>query len=365
MRTGWLIAIVLLTVQCYAGGPEFVGGVSYFDPTVKGMPVTWPQGAISYFTDQGDLSSTLLGPNADSFVAPAFGMWNSVPTAAILMTQAGHLGEDVDGTNFSAINGVITGPADVIPTATANPVGIVYDEDGSVTDALLGSGANNSAYCAANSAFGGVDNFGVNGQFLHALIILNGHCAQSSSQLPDLQYHLVRVMGRVLGLDWSQANLNVITRSPPPIAADYNGFPVMHQTDPVSCVPVAVCYSNHGIINPAQPKLDDEAAVSRLYPVTAQNVANFPGKQIFSQVTARVYGSVLFTDTAGLPAQPMQGVNVVARWMDPATRSPSRSVVATSISGFLFPGNAGNTISGYTDASGQNFNRFGSDDQTL
>src|SRR5207253_1025839 len=44
---------------------------------------------------------------------------------------------------------------------------------------------------------------------------------------------------------------------------------------------------------------------------------------------------------------------------------PSRSVVASSISGFLFSGNAGNIATGYTDASGQNFNRFGSDDPLL
>lgn len=118
-------------------------------------------------------------------------------------------------------------------------------------------------------------------------------------------------------------------------------------------------------MSPAQPKMDDQAALSRLYPITAQNLANFPGKQIFSQVTARVYGSVFFTDASGLPAQPMQGVNVVARWIDPATRLPSRSIVATSISGFLFSGNVGNMVSGFVDSSGQNFNRFGSDDQTF
>jgi hypothetical protein len=156
MRPSCLLAMVLLLGEpIYAGGPEFVAGVSYFDPTVKGTPLTWPQGLVSYYTDQGDLSPTLLGPNADSFVGAAFGMWNSVPTAAILMTQAGHLAEDVDGTNFSTINGVIAGPADITPSATSTPVGIIYDEDGSVTDALLGSGASNSAYCAANSAFGG------------------------------------------------------------------------------------------------------------------------------------------------------------------------------------------------------------------
>ena len=210
-----------------------------------------------------------------------------------------------------------------------------------------------------------MDNFDVSAQFQHALIILNGNCAQTPSQLPDLQYHLVRVIGRILGLDWSQANLNVITRNPPPIAADYLGFPVMHQIDPISCIPVSICYSNHGAVSPAQPKLDDQAALSRLYPVTAQNLATFPGKQIFSQATARVYGSVLFTDAGGLAGQPMQGADVVARWIDPATKLPSRSIVATSISGFLFRGNAGNVVTGYTDASGQNFDRFGSDDQTL
>jgi hypothetical protein len=111
--------------------------------------------------------------------------------------------------------------------------------------------------------------------------------------------------------------------------------------------------------------MDDQAALSRLYPVTAQNLGSFPGKQVFAQNTARLSGNVFFTDASGLAAQPMQGVNVVARWIDPATGLPSHTVVATSVSGFLFVGNAGNMISGFTDASGQDFNRFGSDDQTL
>ena len=108
--------------------------------------------------------------------------------------------------------------------------------------------------------------------------------------------------------------------------------------------------------------MDDQAALSRLFPVTSLNHVNFPGKQIFSQSTARVHGSVYFTDASGVAAQPMQGVNVVARWIDPSTGEPSGAVVASSVSGFLFCGNAGN---GYTDSTGQNFDRFGSDDLTL
>ena len=47
-------------------------------------------------------------------------------------------------------------------------------------------------------------------------------------------------------------------------------------------------------------------------------------------------GTVWFTDSSGSPTQPMQGVNVVARWIDPATNLPSRQYVASSVSGFLF-----------------------------
>jgi hypothetical protein len=100
----------------------------------------------------------------------------------------------------------------------------------------------------------------------------------------------------------------VVSGNPPAATAEIGGFPVMHEFDPPFCAPVAKCYSNNGAIDPAQPKLDDQAALSRLYPVTAQSLANFPGKQVFSQVTGRIHGSVFFTDASGAAAQPMQGV---------------------------------------------------------
>lgn len=357
--------LLLFSLPALAGGPAYVAGASYFDPSTLGTPLTWPQGAISYYTDQGDLSTLLPGASADSFVANAFALWTSIPTAAVSATHAGQLAENVSGLNLSVAGGVITTPADVTPGATATPVGIVYDADGSVTDDLLGAGASASTYCASNGAFGGIDNIATNAHFQHALIILNGNCAQSSSQLPDLQYHLVRLIGRILGLDWSQANLNVVSGAPHATADQIAGFPLMHELDPAGCVPVANCYSSGGTVNPAQPKTDDQAALSRLYPVTAQNASNFPGKHALSQTTARIHGSVYFTDANGAAAQPMQGVNVVARLINAATNQPSGSVVVSSVSGFLFCGNAGNMITGFTDSTGQNFNRFGSNDQSV
>lgn len=52
--------------------------------------------------------------------------------------------------------------------------------------------------------------------------------ALQSSQLTDVECRLVRVLGSVLGLGWSQLNLNVITGNPSATPDDFAGFPVMH-----------------------------------------------------------------------------------------------------------------------------------------
>jgi hypothetical protein len=343
------IAMLVLPMPLlHAGGPRTIAGTSYFEPAVKGTPLTWSQGAISYYTDRGNLSPVLPSATADAFVADAFSRWTSISTAAVSAARLGQLAEDVSGANVSASSGNIALPADIRPSANNFPVAIVYDADGAVTNALLGQGAGSVGSCFTNAAYGGVDGFSTDAHLLHALVILNGVCAQTSAQLPDMKYRLVRVSGRVLGLDWSQMNLNVFTHNPAPTSADYAGLSIMHATDPINCVPISICYPDAD-----QPKLDDRAALSRLYPVTTQNQAAFPGKQLFFDNTVRIHGSVYFADTSGQSAQPMQGVNVVARWIDPATSQPSRTYGAASVSGFLFRGNAGNAAPDSTTTLGR------------
>ncbi|HEU5336746.1 MAG TPA: IPT/TIG domain-containing protein, partial [Terriglobales bacterium] len=189
--------------------------------------------------------------------------------------------------------------------------------------------------------------------------VLNGNCALSTAALPDLKYHLVRVLGRVLGLDWTDLNGNVFSRKPYPTVDDYLGFPVMHALDP-PCPNSTLCFTAAD-----QLKLDDRAAISRLYPVTEANIGGFSGKQIFSQSTARIHGAVYFRGRDAMPGQPMQGVKVVARWIDPGTGQPSHRYTAASVSGFLFRGNAGNPVTGFSDAAGERYDRFGSDDPAL
>ena len=346
-----VLALLIVLVQfAHAGGPKYIAGVSYFNDGLAGTPLTWSEGTVNYYTDQGDLSPILPGSSADAFVADAFSQWTSVPTAALAITHAGQLAEDVNGTNvYRNSDGSITMPADIMPTATGTPVGVVYDEDGSVTDALLGQGAGDSDACFYNAAYGGLDNFGTDAYFLHALVVINGNCAQNSSQLPDVEYRLVRVLGRVLGLDWSQTNLNVLTGNPRPTQDDYAGFTIMHSIDPPNCVPITLCYPN-----PYLPKMDDQAALSRLYPATD-----------FAANSARIYGTVYFSAGNGQNGQGMQGVNVVARWINPGTGQPSGAYVATAVSGFLFCGNAGTTPTGFYDPNGNPFNEWGSNDQMV
>lgn len=344
---------VLLLLACalpaIAGGPAYVAGSGY-DPGVKGHALVWANAHITYYTDQGALSPLLTDVQADTMVATAFTSWTTVWGASLTASQAGHLAEDVNGTNvISNPDGTISLPTDIQSSALTTPVAIVYDYDGAVTDALLGTGAGGADSCFTNAVYGEPDNFSSAGNIVHALVVINGVCATSSSKLPDLQYRLMRTLGRVIGMGWSQANLNVITRSPSPTSDDYEGFPLMHHSDPISCVPVSACYPNA-----AFPKLDDAASLGRLYPSTTPPPTP----------TARIHGSVYFTDSTGVAVQPMQGVNVVARLLDSGL-TPSRRYVVTSVSGFAFHGNAGNVVNAYVDDQGLRYDRWGSDDPAL
>ncbi len=267
-----LIIILTPAVLC-AGGPAFIAGSGY-DPGVEGQPLLWAGATVQYYTDQGDLSPILTNAQADTFVATAITPWTSAPGVGLTVTQAGHLAEDVTGSNIQVTDGVITAPADITPSATGTPLGIVYDYDGAVTDALLGEGAGSAEDCFTNAVFGGPDNFAASGNIIHALAVINGVCASSSAQLPDVQYRLVRLLARIFGLGWSQANINVLTNDPPPAQADYEGFPVMHFADPISCVPITICYGGNDGINVAAPKFDDVTAFAALIRSRRQFGAN-------------------------------------------------------------------------------------------
>ena len=129
------VLLVLLVTYAKAGGPKYIVGTSFFTAGVPGQPVTWANGTVTYFTDQGNLSPILAGPDADAFVADAFARWTAPPSVALVAVHGGQLSEDVSGANvIRNPDRSITMPADIQPTATSKPVGVVYDYDGTVTD---------------------------------------------------------------------------------------------------------------------------------------------------------------------------------------------------------------------------------------
>lgn len=358
----WLLPLLLIATAS-AGGPRYVTGVTGFPEAAPGKPIRWANGSVVYYTDQGALSPVLDHSAANAFVADAFSRWTSVPTAALTANRAGALDQDVSGTNVTSSGGNISLPADIQPTST-KPLAVVYDADGAVTEILLGAGSSDPSLCRSHAAYASIDKFTLDGHFAHALIVINGRCAQTAQQLPDLKFFLIRAIGRALGLDWSQTNQPVASAA---LLGDQSlsarlGFPLMHPAGPFcdEGAFISDCLEQSDTL-----RIDDRAAISRLYPVTPENLASFSGKQLLAPTTARIKGKLRFRLPSGAPGQGIQGIHVTAYWIDPATGLPSSQYAASSVSGFLFRGNAGNSVTGFNASQTYRFDAFGASDPEL
>ncbi len=344
----------LSCTAAYAGGPRYVAGTSYFNPAMTGTPIVWVNGQAKYYTDLGSLSAMVNQSQAKAMVSAAAAVWNAVPTAAVNIVSGGSLSEDVNGTNVSSSGNTLTLPADIQSGDTAKPIAIVFDEDGSVINAFFGAGASSAATCQQNGIFTFVDNLAPSGNIVHALMLVNGLCATNATQLSVLQYQLVRAFGQALGLDWSQTNEEMFFGDQ--ITAEgLAGWPLMHPIERLCNASGVSCMPNATTLRP-----DDIAALNRLYPVTAANISSFKNKKLTAANTLSVTGTISFRNGQG-----MQGVNVVLRPMIPGTDQPDIRFTVTAVSGVSFHGNAGNTITGLTDADGNVLARFGSGDTTL
>ena len=346
-----LTILVLASAPVHAGGPKYVAGIRYFNPAVLGQPIRWPGGLVNYYVDQGPLNDSIDNQQATAMVDAAAALWSAVPTAAVTLTRQGSLNEDVSGVNIAALNGIITAPADVTPSATSYPLGVIYDTDGSVIDAIFGTGASDPTSCQNNGVWTWLDTVNPDATIAHGIILLNGLCATSPSLLEMMNYELERAFGRILDLDYAQVNPTALTSELP---GGFAGWPVMQ---PLS----GVCGEAGGecIPNPTVLRYDDIAALSRIYPVTAQNSAGFPARQITAANTVSITGTISFRNSMG-----MQGVNVVARPLD-ENGNPLYQYTVTFVSGSYFNGNRGNRITGFTDANGIPLNQWGSNDPAL
>jgi hypothetical protein len=333
--------LALAAATAWAGCPRFITGTSGY--AQAGVPMAWYTSQPMYFTDPGDLSSTVTHAQADAMVVAAAAVWN-VPTANLTLAQGGELADHVsaDGSDPNAyFNGTdIVWPADVEATNyQAIQIPIIYDSDGSITNLLLGDGASDPSGCQQNGVTESVDSFGTNATIQHAVIVLNGLCVGSDpDQMQQMQYQLTRIFGRVLGLAWSQLNDNIFTGVSQVTAAQMALWPLMHPID-INCGPYTYqCMQNAFTLRP-----DDIAALASLYPVASTG----SGKTQSSQDAISVSGIVDFPTDQG-----MELTNVtVRRLLIGVETSYEPYPIVSSMAGYLFQQNGGNAVDGPESAS--------------
>jgi len=345
------LLVTLAPSSAVAGGPKYVAGSSYFNPAVMGQPVHWANGQVNYFVDQGPLTSSIDNQQATAMVDAAAALWSSVPTAGVTLVNKGQLNEDVNGANIAGAIQSITAPADVTPQAANYPLGIIYDADGSVLDALFGTGFSDPGNCEDNAVTVWMDNVNPDATIAHGILVLNGRCATNTNLLAMMNYELERAFGRILNLDYAQVNPGSHYDG---VNERTDGWPVM---DPIS----GVCGPAGGtcIPDPGRLRFDDIAALNRIYPITSANLAAFPGKLLTAANTISIDGNLTFRVGTG-----MQGVNVVARPLD-ANGNPLYQYTVTSVSGAYFSGNHGNPVTGWTSSDGVPLSKWGSNDPAV
>ena len=357
--TSTIVLALLTAVPAFAGGPKYIAGSSYFNAGVMGQPAHWAQGQIGYYVDQGPLSGSVTNQQATAMVDAAAALWSAVPTAGVTLADKGSLNEDVNGLNIvveppvivANSIGQIAQPADVTPTATIYPVAVIFDADGSVINAIYGPTASEPDACQTDGVFVWIDNLNPDATIAHAVILLNGLCASTPALLQMMSFELERAFGRILGLDNSQVNPQALIDGQPDAAL---AWPIMQ---PLS----GSCGAGGGqcIPNANSLSYDDMAALNRLYPITAQNMAAYSGKQITATNTIALRGTVSFPSGYG-----MQGVNVIARPLD-ANGNPLVQYTVTAVTGANFSGDHGNSVTGYSDSNGNPLAMWGSTDPAL
>ena len=337
MRHGFALSLInllifLCTGQAYAAEPLVIGG-----PTlgISGQPFTWDPAKmpIQYRVDPGPMATSptnaIVIDNATGLqrVQSMFSVWQSVPTAAISFANAGPIlsaGSYTQGTDLTTVQQY----NDVVGSCQAgvqNPV--VFDANGQIMSGLglppevIGF----TSGCALDAA---------TGHLTGALIVMNGKFQDGintpSASVPNYELTvnefdeaITHEIGHLSGLGHSQINLDLLTNNTFPCDIDrLAGLPLMF--------PEEVCQARKDAGLPVLSP-DDVSAISSLYPSSAF-VSNY------GTISGRVY----FSDGVSQA----QGINVIARALDdPSTpQDESRRIAVSSVSGYLFTGNPGQSI---------------------
>ncbi len=263
---GTACVLVLLASRAHAAGPLIVNS--------SGAPLTWSGGVVDWNPDRGTLG-TLSNAAATALVGNNFAKWQAVPTAALSITNGGQLPVDVTTANVNSFLGVC---GDGVSP-------IVFDTDGSITDALLGSGASNSILGFAGPECGTLSpptiteaSAVLNGKFIDGIQTGNN----PEITVAEFGAVFLHEFGHYLDLDHSQINL----------VEAFDGNP--GNDDAIATMfPILVNGTEAATL-----ARDDEVSISTLYPTAA-----------FTNSFGRITGQILRSDGV----TPFQGAYVIAR----------------------------------------------------
>ena len=283
------LCIALTGSLALAGGPK--------DLTTSGVPVRWNPAQVGYVIDNGP-----LGPNsrdqAAGIVRSAFKAWEDVPSSTITFNDLGFLNVDVNVNNYNQyIN-------------SKRPEGnvIIFDNDGSITNDLLGQGSEDVLGFAS-----AIPVSPTSSNYDFAFAVLNG----PSSSDPGFLGVMIHEFGHLIGFDHTQAGLEQATDG------DYRRQ--YQHPDHVSRTVTR--------LRRTTPRPDDIAWISWLYPTSD-----------FATTTGTIKGQVFFP-----PGTPLPGANVVAVQVTTGANSSfteSNRQFVSVVSDFLVKGDGSFEIPG-------------------
>ncbi len=257
---------VACSVTAQAAGPLLVNGA--------GTPLKWAANPLPFNPDRGPLGM-LDNATAVASVTANFAVWAAVPTATLTFTNAGALLVDVTADNFTSFLGVC---GDGLSP-------IIFDADGTITDAVFGTGASRNVLgfagpeCSDDTL--AVISEGVavlNGKFIDGI---DRPRSNPEISLSDFNAVFIHEFGHYVNLDHSQV-----------------GLQEAFDDDPSNDDPIATMFPI--LVNGAQAStlnLDDEVSVSTLYPEPA-----------FATSFGTITGSIFLAD-----GSLFQGAYVTAR----------------------------------------------------